>query len=343
DHYVVTIDGGGAREVKGTAYPAKDLPGGPHRFSVYAVNTKAGPAATGDFETFGSFNESAVSATLERAGSKLARVYLQGAEAPAGDNGECRATRVAGNPVAEDGTFQFKDPRAKNGLKVEYTCDFRYNKGAYKPLKANLGAQENPQITAMVELANRRSATGTMIKVDVSGLETWDINSLELAVSGSGPGGATLADYQYQTQMMAGSGWWITLKELQPGQTWKITADLKIMPEGTRVARQQLDISTLQATPDPYSTNSSFSEPLASMSYLQNWYQLTPLLPVSKPLWPHLTPLIELPVTTPATGTCCRYSDFPSPLRALGGDKYLKSRLSGQDLLARKTEKEIAI
>ncbi|MDU5268784.1 MAG: hypothetical protein E6165_04055, partial [Varibaculum cambriense] len=198
-------------------------------------------------------------------------------------------------------------------------------------------------ITAMVELANRRSATGTMIKVDVSGLETWDINSLELAVSGSGPGGATLADYQYQTQMMAGSGWWITLKELQPGQTWKITADLKIMPEGTRVARQQLDISTLQATPDPYSTNSSFSEPLASMSYLQNWYQLTPLLPVSKPLWPHLTPLIELPVTTPATGTCCRYSDFPSPLRALGGDKYLKSRLSGQDLLARKTEKEIAI
>lgn len=343
DHYVVTIDGGGAREVKGTTYPAKDLPGGPHRFSVYAVNTKAGPAATGDFETFGSFNESAVSATLERAGSKLARVYLQGAEAPAGDNGECRATRVAGNPVAEDGTFQFKDPRAKNGLKVEYTCDFRYNKGAYKPLKANLGAQENPQITAMVELANRRSATGTVIKVDVSGLETWDINSLELAVSGSGPGGATLADYQYQTQMMAGSGWWITLKELQPGQTWKITADLKIMPEGTRVARQQLDISTLQATPDPYSTNSSFSEPLASMSYLQNWYQLTPLLPVSKPLWPHLTPLIELPVTTPATGTCCRYSDFPSPLRALGGDKYLKSRLSGQDLLARKTEKEIAI
>ena len=343
DHYVVTIDGGGAREVKGTAYPAKDLPGGPHRFSVYAVNTKAGPAATGDFETFGSFNESAVSATLERAGSKLARVYLQGAEAPAGDNGECRATRVAGNPVAEDGTFQFKDPRAKNGLKVEYTCDFRYNKGAYKPLKANLGAQENPQITAMVELANRRSATGTVIKVDVSGLETWDINSLELAVSGSGPGGATLADYQYQTQMMAGSGWWITLKELQPGQTWKITADLKIMPEGTRVVRQQLDISTLQATPDPYSTNSSFSESLASMSYLQNWYQLTPLLPVSKPLWPHLTPLIELPVTTPATGTCCRYSDFPSPLRALGGDKYLKSRLSGQDLLARKTEKEIAI
>lgn len=344
DHYVVSIDGGGARDVKGTSLKVPDIPGGSHRFSVYAVNTKSGLAATSDtFETFDAFNKDTVSATLERAGSKLARVNLQGAEPPAGDSGECKATRVAGNPVADDGTFQFTDPRAKTGLTVEYNCNFRYNKVISKSVKANLGAQKNPQITAMTEQTNRRSETGTVIKVDVSGLETWDINSLELAVSGAGPGGATLADYQYQTEMMAGSGWLIELKELQPGQTWKITADLKLMPEGTRVSRQKLEISTLQATPDPDSTNSSNSDPMASVSYLQNWYQLTPLLPVSKPLWPHLTPLIELPVTTPSTGTCCRYSDFPLPLRALGGNKYLNSRLSGQDLLARQTEKEIAI
>ena len=344
DYYVLTIDNGSPRKVKGTSWNASGLPGGPHSFSVYAVNTKSGPPATCDsFQTYDSFNPSRVSATLERAGSKLARVNLQGAEPPAGDSGECKATTVAGNPVADDGTFQFTDPRAKTGMKVEYTCNFRYNKVIPKSVKANLGAQKNPQITAMTELTNSRSETGTVIKVDVSGLETWDINSLELAVSGTGSGGATLADYQYQTQRMAGSGWSITLKELQPGQTWKITADLKLMPEGTRVSRQKLEISTLQATPDPDSTNSSNSDPLASVSYLQNWYQLTPLLPVSKPLWPHLTPLIELPVTTPATGTCCRYSDFPLPLRALRGNKYLNSHLSGQDLLARQTEKEIAI
>ena len=341
---MLTIDNGSPRKVKGTSWNASGLPGGPHSFSVYAVNTKSGPPATCDsFQTYDSFNPSRVSATLERAGSKLARVNLQGAEPPAGDSGECKATTVAGNPVADDGTFQFRDPRAKTGLKVEYTCNFRYNKVIPKSVKANLGAQKNPQITAMTELTNSRSETGTVIKVDVSGLETWDISSLELAVSGTGSGGATLADYQYQTQRMAGSGWLITLKELEPGQTWKITADLKLMPEGTRVSRQKLEISTLQATPDPDSTNSGNSAPLASVAYLQNWYQLTPLLPVSKPLWPHLTPLIELPVTTPATGTCCRYSDFPLPLRALRGNKYLNSHLSGQDLLARQTEKEIAI
>lgn len=344
DYYVLTIDNGSPRKVKGTSWNASGLPGGSHSFSVYAVNTKSGPPATCDsFQTYDSFNPSRVSATLERAGSKLARVNLQGAEPPAGDSGECKATTVAGNPVADDGTFQFTDPRAKTGLKVEYTCNFRYNKVIPKSVKANLGAQKNPQITAMTEQTNHRTENGTVIKVDVSGLETWDINSLQLAVSGVGPGGATLADYQYQTQMVAGSGWLIELKELQPGQTWRIMADLKLMPEGTRVSRKKLEISTLQDTPDPDSTNSSNSDPLASVSYLQNWYQLTPLLPVSKPLWPHLTPRIELPVTTPATGTCCRYSDFPLPLRALRGNKYLNSHLSGQDLLARQTEKEIAI
>ena len=343
DHYVVTVAGGSPREVKDTKLEVKDLPGGEHNFTVIAVNTKTGPAATGRFETFGSFNESTVSAILERAGSKLARVYLQGADAPVGDDGSCKATRVAGNPVADDGTFRFTDPRAQTGLKVEYTCNFRYNKGAYKPITANLGAQKSPQITNMRELKSSRTQNGTIIQVDVSGLETWDSSSLELSVLGKESGGSALADYQYQTQMIEGSGWVITLKELQPGQTWAITADLKLLPEGTRLSRNSVEVSTLQVTSDPGSENPGDNKPIESVSYLQNWYQLTPLMPVSKPLWPHLTPLIELPMFPTAAGECWRYADSQLPLNALGGNKYLKTSLSGQDLPAWQTEKELAI
>lgn len=347
DHYVVTVAGGSPQEVKGTKLEVKDLTGGEHAFTVIAVNTKAGPAGTGRFETFASFNESVVSATLERAGSKLSRVYLQGADAPVGDDGSCRPTKVAGNPVAEDGTFQFTDPRARTGLKVEYTCNFRYNKGPYKPLSANLGAQKSPQITDMRELENSRTQNETVIQVDVSGLDTWDSSSLELSVSGKESGGSALADYQYQTQMVDGSGWVIMLKDLKPGQTWTITADLKLVPEGTRLSRNNVEVATLQATPDPGSADPGDNDPIESVSYLQNWYQLTPLMPVSKPLWPHLTPLIELPVFPTTGGDCWRYADSQLPLSALGGNlggnKYLKTSLSGQDLPARQTEKEIAI
>ena len=268
---------------------------------------------------------------------------MQGADAPVGDDGSCRPTRVAGNPVADDGTFYFTDPRARTGLKVEYTCNFRYNKGAYKPLSANLGAQKSPQITNMRELESSRIQTGTVIQVDVSGLDTWDSSSLELSVSGKESGGSALADYQYQTQMIAGSGWVIKLKELQPGQSWIITADLKLIPEGTRLSRNNVEVSTLQVTPDPGSENPGDNEPIESVSYLQNWYQLTPLLPVSKPLWPHLTPLIELPVFPTTGDDCWRYADSQFPLHALGDNKYLKTSLNGQDLPARQTEKELAI
>ena len=106
DHYVLTVAGGSPQEVKGNSWKVSGISGGPHKFSVYAVNTKSGPAATGDFETYDSFNESAVSATLERAGAKQAKVYLHGAETPTGDSGGCRPTMVERNPVADDGTFE---------------------------------------------------------------------------------------------------------------------------------------------------------------------------------------------------------------------------------------------
>ena len=339
----MTVAGGSPEEVKGTSWKVSGISGGPHKFSVYAVNTKSGPAATGDFETYDSFDESAVSATLERAGAKQAKVYLHGAEAPAGDSGGCKPTMVERNPVADDGTFQFANPRAKTGLRVEYTCKFRYNKGAYKPLSANLGAQKYPQITDMRERANSRSETGTVIVVDVSGLETWDSSSLELSVSGRGPGGATLADYQYQTQMIAGSGWSIMLKELEPGQTWNVTADLKLMPEGTRIASQKLEVSTLQVTPDLGSTNSSNSEPMASVSYLNNWLNLNPLIPVSKPLYPQLIPLVEQPTLPGENLPFWRNPVTQIRWGALSNYQNHNPSHSGRELPARQTERQIAL
>ena len=199
----------------------------------------------------------------------------------------------------------------------------------------------------MRELESSRTQTGTVIEVDVSGLDTWDSSSLELSVSGKESGGSALADYQYQTQMVDGSGWVIMLKDLKPGQTWTITAELKLVPEGTRLSRNNVEVATLQATPDPGSADPGDNDPIESVSYLQNWYQLTPLMPVSKPLWPHLIPLIELPVFPTTGGDCWRYADSQLPLNALGGNlggnKYLKTSLVGQDLPARETEKEIAI
>ena len=340
DHYVVTIDGGGAREVKGTTYSAKDLPGGPHTFSVYAVNTKSGPAASGNFQTFGPFDKNKVSASLKRAGSKLAEVSLNGANAPAGDSGSCWATSVAGNPVASDGTFQYTDPRAKTGLEVKYTCDFQRNKVAPGSTKADLAAQQNPALTSM-ELTNP-DETPAVINVEVQGADVWSIDSdIVLVVSGKEQKSGKSLGNNYQLSPIAERGWIITLTNLNPGETWKVTAQLAFRG-GKKLNSKDLVVSIPDATvPDYYSRGQGNTA--TTPVYLRNYLEFTPLLPRSKPLWPHLTPLIELPVTTPATGTCCRYSDFPLPLRALGGNKYLNSHLSGQDLLARQTEKEITI
>lgn len=347
DHYVVTIEGAGTREAKGTTLNVSEIPGGPHNFSVYAVNTKSGPAASGNFQTFDAFNKNNVSASLKRAGSNLAEVTLNGANAPAGDSGSCRATRVAGNPVASDGTFQFTNPRAQTGLKVEYTCDFQRNKVAPTSVKADLAAQENPAITAIAEVESARTDTRAVINVDVSGLDVWDINSdLDLVVSGKEQNSRKSLGNDYQLSPIAERGWIITLTNLNPGETWKITAQLAFRG-GKKLNSKELVVSIPDtAVPDYYSRGKGNTA--ATPVYLRNYLELTPLLPQSKPLWPHLTPQIELPVSARAGtlpwGSC---SDSPGQMNARGcalaAYKYLDPILSGQDVPARKTEREIAI
>ncbi|MDU4210472.1 MAG: hypothetical protein E7H98_11215, partial [Finegoldia magna] len=332
---------------KNTTLKVSEIPGGPHTFSVYAVNTKSGPAASGNFNTFDAFNKDTVSASLKRAGSNLAEVTLNGANAPAGDSGSCRATRVAGNPVASDGTFQFTNPQAQTGLKVEYTCDFQRNKVASTSVKADLAAQENPAITAIAEVESARTDTRAVINVDVSGLDVWDINSdLDLVVSGKEQNSRKSLGNDYQLSPIAERGWIITLTNLNPGETWKITAQL-VFRGGKKLNSKELVVSIPDtAVPDYYSRGQGNTA--TTPVYLRTYLEFTPLLPRSKPLWPHLTPQIELPVSARAGtlpwGSC---SDSPGRMNARGcalaAYKYLDPILSGQDVPARKTEREIAI
>lgn len=301
DHYIVTVSGGSPQQVKDTKMTVKELAGGSHTFSVQAVNTKSGPVATSEFITFDAFSKDTVSAKLARAGAGEASVEMSYG-VPVGDSGECKVTKVADSSVT-GGIFSYRDPRAKNNLKVEYSCDFNHNKLVTGSVSANMPAQKNPDIGNMKENSKKRSETGTEIEVTVNGLDVWDSSYLELDVSGKESAGATLTSDQYQTQFNEGRGWTIALQNLKPGETWTIKAELKLKSGGGSVDSERLEVSTLKPKPTPTpnpSTPPSTSPgetPTAAVAYLQKWLDLTPMIAESKPLWPHLTPLIELPAT----------------------------------------------
>lgn len=340
DHYVVTIDGGGAREVRGgTTYQAKELPGGPHTFTVYAVNTKSGPAATGRFTTYDSFNKNAVKATLERAGAKQAKVYLSGKDAPAGDSGTCTADSVDGESVYADGTFSYDSPRARSGLTVKYSCNFQRNTGISGSVNADMPAQANPAITDMSEVTSSRTETGTDINVDVSGLDAWNIRDLDLAVSGIDQNERGLGRSQYQRPISVREGGWIiTLQNLKPGDKWKITATLKFRG-GETLNSMSIDVSI----PDPSPADPPDDESISSVSYLNNWLNLNPLIPVSKPLYPQLIPLIEQPTLPGDNLPFWRNPAAQIRWGALSNYQNLNPSHNGRELPARQTERQIAL
>lgn len=203
-------------------------------------------------------------------------------------------------------------------------------------------AQKNPDIGQIKENSKKRSETGTEIEVTVNGLDVWDSSYIELEVSGKESAGATLASDQYQTQFNEGNGWTITLQNLKPGETWTIRAELKLKSGGTSVDSERLEVSTLKPKPTPTpnpSTSPSTSPsntPTAAVSYLQNWLDLTPMIVESKPIWPHLTPLIELPATlTNDTLTNRPYLPAQINLFVGGYHKPFTNRLEVQENLPR--------
>ena len=346
DHYVVTVSGRGPQEVKGTRLEVSGLAGGEHSFSVVAVNTKAGTPASSTFQTFDPFDKNTVSATLTRQGANQSSVSLNFVT-PAGDSGSCEVTKVGSARVTGD-RFSNSNPKQQNDLKVNYTCTFNHNKDVSGVVTASLAAQENPAITAIKEVESARSKTGAVINVDVSALDVWDINShLDLKVSGTEQkGGKALERNQYQLQAIAGHGWTINLKNLKPGDIWKITAQLAFR-NGENLNSKDLVVSI----PDP-SVPGYYSRGKGNAAtihvHLQNYLYLTPLLPQSKPLWPPQIPQLELPASPREGGApWWRYPDYSWRLHALGDDlskyKNLEPILNGRELPARKTEKEIAI
>ena len=285
----MTIDQGNPREVKGTTLKVSGLPGGSHTFTVYAVNTKPGPTDGASFTTFDSFDKNTVFATLARSGAREASVSLD-FTVPKGDGGSCKATKVARKSVGENGTFQFDNPRAQSGLRVEYTCRFDHNGAVSGSVTADLAAQVNPAITAVTEVESARTKKGTVINVDVSGLDGWNIRDLDLEVSGKDQSGNELGWNQHRRPSIREGGWAITLQNLKPGDEWTITATLKFRG-GETLNSMKTEISI----PNPSPAEPPDEESASSVSYLHNWLNLNPLIPVSKPLYPQLIPLIEQP------------------------------------------------
>ena len=338
DHYVVTIEGAGVRDVKGTSYTVTGIPGGSHRFSVYAVNTKSGPAATGDFTTYDSFNKDALKATLERAGAKQAKVNLSGKDAPAGDSGTCTADSVDGESVYADGTFSYDSPRARSGLTVKYSCNFQRNTGISGSVNADMPAQANPAITDM-RLTDQK-ATSATIAVEVSKLDAWDIDKyLDLEVTGQEKNThKKLRWNQHQENAISGSGWTIILTNLKPGDEWKITATLKFRG-GETLNSMKTDISIPDSSPAEPPDEKSAS----SVSYLNKWLIFDPLIPVSKPLYPQLIPLTQLPTLSGENLPLWRDPVTQIKWSALSNYQNHNPSHNGRELPARQTERQIAL
>ncbi|WP_143037004.1 Ig-like domain-containing protein [Varibaculum massiliense] len=339
DHYVVTIDKGNPREVKGTTLKVTGLPGGSHTFTVYAVNTKPGPTDGASFTTFDSFKNT-VSATLARSADPRGASVSLDFTVPAGDSGECWATAVERAEVI-NGNFTYSDPYAKEELQVAYRCKFNRNGKKSGTVTANMPARDNPSISGIREDEGAKTKTGTVIYVDVQGLDVWDIDKyLDLEVTGQEKNThKKLRWNQHKENAISGSGWTIILTNLKPGDEWTITATLKFKSGGTSIDYKQIVISI----PDPSPAEPPDEESASSVSYLNNWLNLNPLIPVSKPLYPQLIPLTQLPTVSGDNLPLWRDPITQIKWRALSNYQNHNPSHSGRELPARQTERQIAL
>ena len=186
-----------------------------------------------------------------------------------------------------------------------------------------------------------QKATSATITVDGSNLDAWDIDKyLDLEVTGKAKNAnKKLRGYQHQENVISGSGWTIILTNLKPGDEWTITATLKFKSGGALIDEKQIDVSI----PDPNPADPPDDESASSVSYLNNWLNLNPLVPVSKPLYPQLIPLTQLPTVSGDNLPFWRNPATQIRWGALSNYQNHNPSHNGRELPARQTERQIAL